>query len=147
MIRPATLDDLELLIEGNHALALETEGLTLDRATLGAGVRAVLAGEQPGFYRVLEEDGRVVAQLMITFEWSDWRDRMVWWIQSVYVAPEHRGRGAYRRLYEAVRAEAEAAGAAGLRLYVDARNTRAQEVYARLGMNGEHYRVFEAMFG
>jgi ribosomal protein S18 acetylase RimI-like enzyme len=146
MIRQASEQDLDALVEGNLELARETEGLALDPATLRAGVGAVLAGRVPGRYFVLEAAGRVVAQLMITFEWSDWRNRQVWWIQSVYVWPQARQQGAYRRLYAAVKAEAEAAGAGGIRLYVDATNTRAQAVYAALGMNGEHYRVFEAMF-
>lgn len=146
MMRDATVDDLELLVRGNAEMAKETEGLELDPDTLRAGVRAVLEGTQPGRYVVLEEQGRVVAQLMLTYEWSDWRNRTVWWIQSVYVPPESRGLGAYKRLYLAVLAEAEAAGAGGLRLYVDGRNERAQKVYAALGMDGAHYRVFERMF-
>lgn len=145
-VRPATLADQDAIVVGNAAMALETEGLVLDPATLRAGVRAVLAGEVPGLYRVVEKGGAVVSQMMITFEWSDWRNRMVWWIQSVYTSPSHRGQGHYRRLYAAVREEAVAAGAAGLRLYVDARNTAAQAVYGVLGMDGGHYRVFEAMF-
>lgn len=145
MIRAATLEDIDAIVAGNLAMALETEDLRLDEPRLRAGVRAILAGEVPGFYRVIEEDGRVLAQLMITFEWSDWRARMVWWIQSVYVWPEHRRRGLYARLYEALRQEAQVAGAAGIRLYVDSRNARAQAAYSALGMDGEHYRVFEAM--
>jgi ribosomal protein S18 acetylase RimI-like enzyme len=146
MIREARHEDLDALVAGNHAMALETERLRLDPAVLRAGVTAVLEGRAPGRYYVFEADGRVLAQLMITFEWSDWRDRVVWWIQSVYVDPEHRRRGLYGQLYAAVREEARAAGAAGLRLYVDASNTRAQATYEALGMDGGHYRVFEAMF-
>lgn len=145
-VRAATLADLDVLVAGNAAMALETEDLVLDPAVLRAGVRAVLAGEVPGFYRVVEEDGGIVSQMMLTFEWSDWRNRTVWWIQSVYTPPAHRGRGHYRQLYASVLAEAQAAGAGGLRLYVDSRNTSAQAVYATLGMDGAHYRVFEAMF-
>ena len=92
------------------------------------------------------ETGAVVGQLMITTEWSDWRNGAVWWIQSVYVWPEARGLGVFRALYEAVCTRAVSAGAAGVRLYVDTQNIRAQAVYTRLGMNGDHYRVFEAMF-
>jgi len=84
---------------------------------------------------------------MVTQEWSDWRDAWVWWIQSVYVWPKARRQSAYRRLYQHVLAEAEAAGAAGIRLYVDKRNQRAQQTYQNLGMNGDHYQVFEKMFG
>lgn len=146
VVRRATLDDLPVLVAGNLAMAAETEQLQLDPAVLTAGVRAALDDPQRGAYWVLEQAGHVQAQLMITYEWSDWRNRLVWWIQSVYVAPEARGQGLYRALYEAVLQEAEAAGAGGVRLYVDTTNVRAQEVYARLGMNGDHYRVFEKMF-
>lgn len=146
MIRPATLTDLAKLVEGNRAMARETEELDLDEATITAGLRAVLEGRVPGFYRVLEEEGEVVAQLMITFEWSDWRNCMVWWIQSVYVWPKARRKGAFRQLYRAAVEEARASGAGGIRLYVDERNQRAQETYRNLGMNGGHYRVFEEMW-
>lgn len=146
MIREARRDDAEALVAGNLAMAEETEGLRLDPEVLRAGVRAVLEGRAAGRYYVAEEAGRVVAQLMITHEWSDWRNRDVWWIQSVYVWPEARARGRYRALYEHVLEQARAAGAGGVRLYVDTRNQRAQSVYTALGMDGGHYRVFERMF-
>lgn len=139
------MQDLDALVAGNLAMALETENLRLHEDTLRAGVRAVLLGQAPGFYRVIEAEGRVVAQLMITFEWSDWRARTVWWIQSVYVWPSHRRQGLYRKLYDAIVAEGRGAGVAGIRLYVDARNEAARATYAALGMDGEHYRVFEKM--
>lgn len=146
MIRLATPDDLAALVDGNLAMALETEGLTLDRSVLERGVRAALTNARTGRYYVGVQEDRVVAQLMITLEWSDWRNADVWWIQSVYVHPDVRRQGWYRRLYAFVRSEARGAGAAGLRLYVDRRNTPAQAVYAKLGMDGEHYALFEAMF-
>ena len=146
IVRLAVLSDLEAIVSGNLALAQETERVRLDPATLHEGVRALLEARAPGRYWVGELDGSVVSQLLVTFEWSDWRNRMVWWIQSVYVAPGARRRGLFRALYDTARREAHAGGAAGLRLYVDATNTRAQEVYAALGMNGDHYRVFEDMF-
>ena len=145
-VRPAVAEDLEALVAGNLALAEETERVRLDADTLRQGIRALLESRAPGRYWIAELDGRVVGQLLITFEWSDWRDRMVWWIQSVYVQPDARGRGVLRTLYEAVRREAVAAGSGGLRLYVDTTNIRAQAAYAALGMNGDHYRVFEDMF-
>lgn len=120
--------------------------MRLDVETLRAGLLALLESRAPGRYWIAELEGRVVGQLLITFEWSDWRNRMVWWIQSVYVKPGARGRGVLRTLYDVVRREAQAAGAGGLRLYVHTENIRAQRVYSALGMNGDHYRVFEDMF-
>jgi ribosomal protein S18 acetylase RimI-like enzyme len=131
-VRPATLADLDTLVDGNAAMALETEQLQLDRA--------------PGRFSVAEHEGRVVGQLLITYEWSDWRNRPVWWIQSVHVAADARRLGVFRALYTHTRQAAQAAGAGGLRLYVDTTNVRAQAVYAALGMNGGHYQVFEDMF-
>ena len=146
MIRLARQDDLEALVAGNLAMAYETERVRLDADVLRAGVSAVLDGRAPGAYWVFEEDGRVRGQLLLTYEWSDWRNRNVWWFQSVYVEPQWRRRGLFRQLYVAVREAARASGAGGLRLYVDASNARAQAVYTALGMNGDHYRVFEDMF-
>jgi ribosomal protein S18 acetylase RimI-like enzyme len=145
-VRPATPADLDVIVAFNLGLAKESESVRLDVSTLREGVSAVLEGRAPGRYWAAERDGRVVGQLLITFEWSDWRSRMVWWIQSVYVAPEARRQGVLQALYATVRREAQAAGAGGLRLYVDNTNTGAQAAYAALGMNGEHYRVFEDMF-
>jgi ribosomal protein S18 acetylase RimI-like enzyme len=145
-VRPARHDDLDALVAGNLAMAEETERVRLDAATLRQGITALLDSRAPGRYWVAELDGRVVGQLLITFEWSDWRNRMVWWIQSVYVAPDVRSRGVFRMLYDTARREAQSAGAGGLRLYVDNTNTSAQAVYTKLGMNGGHYRVFEDMF-
>ena len=145
-IRPATIDDLDFIVSGNLALARETENLTLDLEVLRAGVTALLREQAPGRYWVAEHDGRLVGQTLITFEWSDWRNRMVWWIQSVYVLPDARQLGVFRAIYAHLRAEAHTTGAGGIRLYVDITNTRAQQVYTVLGMNGNHYRVFEDMF-
>ena len=147
-IRPATLADLDTIVANNLAMALETEELDLEPSVLRPGVEAALGGRVDAFYRLAQEavDGPVIGQLMITREWSDWRNAFVWWIQSVYVPPAARGRGVYKALYEQARAEAREAGAAGLRLYVDLRNARARAVYDRLGMRGDHYQVFEAMF-
>jgi ribosomal protein S18 acetylase RimI-like enzyme len=145
-VRPATPSDLDAIVAWNAALAEESERLQLDRDTLRAGVRALLDGLVPGRYWVAQLDDRPAGQLLVTFEWSDWRNAVVWWIQSVYVAPEARRQGVFRALYETARREAQAGGAGGLRLYVDSTNTRAQAVYASLGMRGDHYRVFEDMF-
>jgi GNAT superfamily N-acetyltransferase len=145
-IRPAIGADIDFIVASNLALAQETEGLWLDEGVLREGVQSLLDGKAPGRYWIAESDHGPVGQLLITYEWSDWRNRMVWWIQSVYVRPDARAHGVFRALYGHVRAEARASGVGGLRLYVDTSNARAQQVYAALGMNGDHYRVFEDMF-
>jgi GNAT superfamily N-acetyltransferase len=145
-IRDATPGDLIFIVEANRALAAETEGVRLDPDTVRAGVEALLDARAPGRYWIAEIDGRAVGQLLVTFEWSDWRNRVVWWIQSVYVVPSARRHGVFRALHAHARREAQSAGAAGLRLYVDVTNTAAQAVYDAIGMNGGHYRVFEEMF-
>ena len=146
-IRRAKPSDAKIIAEFNFAMAKETEHFELDRKRLLRGVASLLKDASNGFYILAEVDRKIVGQLMITYEWSDWRNRTVWWIQSVYVSPAARQHGVFRALYAHVRAEAKAAGAGGLRLYVDNTNTRAQQVYAALGMTGDHYRVFEDMFG
>jgi ribosomal protein S18 acetylase RimI-like enzyme len=143
-IRPARPDDLDVLVGFARAMAHETEGLALDGATLRAGTAAMLADPAKGRCFVLEVAGTVVATCMLTVEWSEWRNGFFWWIQSVYVAPEHRGRGHYRRLHAHVRAlAAREPDVCGLRLYVEEENRRAQAVYRALGMAETRYRVFE----
>jgi len=142
--RPALADEIPLLAEFQLAMARETEQLRLDPATVSAGVSAVFARPELGRYYVAHGGDGVLGALLITFEWSDWRNGTVWWIQSVYVAPHARQRGVYAGLYRHIQELAAADPTVrGIRLYVDKRNRRAQEVYGRLGMNGEHYQVFE----
>jgi len=144
--RDADRSDRDVIVEFQLAMARETEDLDLDRGILTRGVEAVFENAALGRYFVAESSGRVVASLLITNEWSDWRNGMVWWIQSVYVRPENRRQHIYAGLYEHVRRMVESRpDVRGIRLYVDRRNTAAQEVYTRLGMNGEHYQVFEWM--
>lgn len=145
-VRPARIGDAGRIVAWNLAMARETEGLALDPATVQRGVETVFQRETGAKYYVAEVAGEVVGQCMVTTEWSDWRNTFVWWFQSVYVPRPWRHRGVFRTLYRAVREEALANGAAGLRLYVDKGNTNAQGVYGALGMNGDHYQVFEAMF-
>lgn len=145
-IRQARPDEAERIATWNEAMARETEDLALDPATVRRGVRAVFDGHVDGRYFVAERLGAPVGQLMITREWSDWRAAHVWWIQSVYVLPAARRHGVYRALHDAAVAAAREAGAAGLRLYVDARNARAMATYASMGMDGGHYRMFESLF-
>ena|ERR1051326_3891754 len=144
--RRAALTDLNSIVEFQLAMARETEDLELNRAVCAKGVQAVFDNSSLGAYYVGEKEGRAIASLLTTYEWSDWRNGVVWWIQSVYVMPEARKQGIYAGLYAYVKNLAEDdEHVQGIRLYVDKRNTRAQQVYARLGMNGEHYQVFEWM--
>jgi ribosomal protein S18 acetylase RimI-like enzyme len=127
-------------------MARETESVELNRHVCSRGVEAVFEDRSLGRYYVAESGATLIGSLMITFEWSDWRNGVVWWIQSVYVRPEFRRQRVYARLYEHVRSLADQnESVKGIRLYVDTRNEPAQEVYRRMGMNGEHYRVFEWM--
>lgn len=144
--RPATLADASTIADFQLRMALETEAVTLDPAICRAGVAAVFERPGLGCYHVAEENGRLLASTLLTYEWSDWRNGIVWWIQSVYVPPSDRRRGIFAGLYRYLQSQAEADPLVrGLRLYVDLRNRPAQTVYTRLGMNGEHYRVFEWM--
>ena len=144
LIRPATLEDAEFLVSGNTNMALETEGRALDTHTLRAGVCAVFDDPARGFYLIAEIDGRPAGQMMITYEWSDWRNGAFWWIQSVYTIRESRGRGVFKALYSRVESLArESGGVCGLRLYVEAHNQRAQAAYERCGMREAVYCMFE----
>ncbi|HEX9459724.1 MAG TPA: GNAT family N-acetyltransferase [Thermoanaerobaculia bacterium] len=144
--RQATPDDVSVIVDFQMAMALETEELDLDRDVCTRGVKAVFGDPSRGRYFLAQSEGTVVASLMITYEWSDWRNGNVWWIQSVYVRPSFRGQRVYAGLYEHIQRLVQADdGVRGIRLYVDRRNVSAQQVYTRLGMNGEHYQVFEWM--
>lgn len=145
-IRRARLDDLPTLVEFNRAMAWETEGLQLEPERLRAGVDAVLREPAHGFYLVAEQDAAVIGAMMVTFEWSDWRNGLFWWIQSVYVRPDQRRRGVFRRLYRAVgELAANDPNVCGFRLYVERDNRAAQQTYAALGMRPTHYVLFEQL--
>jgi ribosomal protein S18 acetylase RimI-like enzyme len=144
LIRTALPTDCDVIVDFNCRLADETEGKLLDRAIVTRGVAAALADAHKARYFLACDGERPVGQLMFTWEWSDWRDGVFWWLQSVYVVAEFRGRGVFRRLFEHVR---ELAGrdpqVVGLRLYVEHDNSAAQAVYARLGMSRPGYHVLE----
>ena len=145
-VRQATAAEASRIAAFNRTMAMETEGLALDEKTVAAGVVALMGHPERGFYMVAEADGVVAGCLLVTYEWSDWRNKMFWWIQSVYVKPEYRGRGLYTALDEKVRELAAQAGnVCGFRLYVHKGNTRAQEVYRSLGMQETEYLLFEDM--
>jgi GNAT superfamily N-acetyltransferase len=146
-IRAATREDIAFLVDANAAMALETEGKTLDRERLTRGVAAVFDAARRGFYRIAEHDGQAVGCLLVTFEWSDWRDGDWWWIQSVYVLPQARRHGVFRALYRDVESAAQTTpGVIGLRLYVEWENARAQRTYQTLGMEQEHYHLYARPF-
>jgi GNAT superfamily N-acetyltransferase len=143
-IRDAEARDLDFIANGNAAMALETEHKLLDPATVRAGVQAAFDDPARGRYFVAEMDGRIVGQIMITYEWSDWRNGVFWWIQSVFVAPAARRHGAFRALYQHVERLAKAMpGVCGLRLYVENDNMRAQRTYLGCGMVDAGYLVME----
>jgi GNAT superfamily N-acetyltransferase len=142
-VRTARPDDAAVIADFNLRLAAESEDLALEPATVRAGVEALLADPAKGLYFLAESDGRPVGQLMLTVEWSDWRNGPIYWLQSVYVLPAARGGGVFRALWERAVATARAAGARAVRLYVDEDNRAAQDVYRRVGMRPSHYLVFE----
>lgn len=143
-IRPARREDSAAIIDFQVRMARETEGMELDLPTVTRGVQAVFDDPARGEYWVAESGGRMVGSLLTTYEWSDWRNGTVIWIQSVYVPLELRRSGIYRRLYEHLRERVLASpGLMGIRLYTDRRNAAAQRVYERLGMSREHYEMFE----
>jgi GNAT superfamily N-acetyltransferase len=144
--RFAMLSDIPSLIQFQLAMAKETEDIQLNPQVCEQGVQAVFDRPELGMYYVAEVDGIVAASALTTYEWSDWRNGVVWWIQSVFVLPQYRRRGVYAGLYAHIRQLATSSdNVRGIRLYVDRRNGVAQRAYWSLGMNGDHYQVFEWM--
>ena len=147
-IRKAAPADIETLIHFQQRLAVETESVQLDRDVLQKGIEAMFADPAKGRYYVAELDGEIAGCHMITYEWSDWRNGMVWWLQSVYIKESFRKRGVFKAMYEnLMKMIAVDNRVSGLRLYVEKSNHRAQETYRAMGMNGDHYIVFEKMKG
>lgn len=146
-IRRATTDDADVVADFNNRLAIESENKHLDMARLLPGVKALLADEHKGVYHLAcDATGKPIAQVMYTYEWSDWRNGWFWWIQSVYVTAEHRGKGVFRQVFQHLQQQAQAAGnIIGFRLYVEENNTPAHEVYARSGFEKAGYFVLEKL--
>ncbi len=143
-VRKAREQDIPAIAEFNIAMAQETEAKRLSPAKVKAGMRAVIRHPDHGFYLVAELNGRIAGSLLITREWSDWRNGVFWWIQSVYVPPEFRKQGIYRALYDAVKALARSTpDVCGFRLYVEKNNRAAMAVYSKLGMSETEYRIYE----
>ena len=152
-IRPATMQDVDVLTKFSAAMALETEHRRLDLARLRLGTQAVIDRPEQGQYYVADlhrnapADTVTVGQLLLTYEWSDWRNAQFWWIQSVYVDPAWRRQGVYRAMHQAVMTLAQSrADVCGVRLYVEGDNTVAQGVYERVGLTPSTYRIYESDF-
>jgi len=143
-IREAVESDVDDLVAFNQAMALETEKKRLDQNVLRPGVAAVFTDPYKGFYVVAAENSRIVGGLMVTYEWSDWRNGWFWWIQSVYILPEARGKGIYSKMYDFVKQKAGRYGnVCGFRLYVEKDNSHAQKVYDAVGMELSYYLMYE----
>ena len=146
-IRSATLDDLKVLVAFQTSMAMETEGRALDGDTVREGIKGVFQQPERGFYLVAEADRRVVGSLLVTYEWSDWRNASFWWVQSVYVDSGWRRRGVYSAMHSHVHKLATSRGdVCGIRLYVDHENHVAQQTYASLGMTRARYHMYEIDF-
>ena len=145
-VREATIYDIPVLVAFQKNMARETENIILDAAVVTTGIQKMFEDPAKGKYYVATHDGQVVGCLMTTYEWSDWRNGNVLWIQSVYIDQAHRGKNVYRKLYEHIQKMVLSdINLRGIRLYVDKSNKAAQAVYEKLGMNGEHYQVYEWM--
>lgn len=142
-IRIATVADVDALANHNNLMAQETENKSLHLPTVQSGVKAVINDPVKGFYLIAEIDGQVAANLMVTYEWSDWRNSNIWWVQSVYVAPGHRRKGLYKALYAETKRLAKQQGVGVIRLYVEQENTVAQATYKNLGMQHSYYHLYE----
>ncbi len=145
-IRKARIEDLEILVDFQYKMALESENLELDKSVLRKGISGAIADDAKAMVYVAQENNQLVASLMVTFEWSDWRNGWVWWIQSLYVIPEFREKGIFRQMYSYLQNIVNLReDVKGIRLYVDQSNVRAQRVYQAIGMCGEHYTTYEWM--
>jgi GNAT superfamily N-acetyltransferase len=143
-IREAITDDAPHIIDFQLKMALETENVILDKKIITNGVNAVFNDSGKGQYYIIEGEGNIAGSMLTTFEWSDWRNGMVIWFQSVYVLPEFRGKGLFSDLYhyfEEMVSKRE--DLRGIRLYVDKTNQHAQLVYQKVGMSNEHYEMYE----
>ena len=145
-IRPSRYSEIDAIADFQIRLAQETENIVLDKQLVSTGIEALFADPAKGIYYVAEFQDEIIGCFLITYEWSDWRNGMVWWLQSVYVAESVRKQGVFKKVYEyLIDTISSDPTIIGLRLYVDKSNTRAQKVYQSLGMNGDHYTVFEWM--
>ncbi|WP_435183338.1 GNAT family N-acetyltransferase [Cylindrospermopsis raciborskii G7] len=149
LIRQGELGDLQVLVEFNQALIYETENKQLPINDINAGVKTLLKNPSLGFYLLAQKNNQVVGSLMVTTEWSDWRNGLYWWIQSVYIHPDFRRQGVFKALYQAVKQQAKTQTSglkvSGFRLYVEKENVIAKRTYQSLGMEKSHYEIFEEL--
>lgn len=144
-VRTASEADIATIAEFNRGIAMETEKATLDRNQAEVGVRKALQRPDLCRFFVAEIDGQLAGQAMITYEWSDWQAAIRWWIQSVYVHREYRGRGVFDAIYKHIEEEARQEGdVCGIRLYVKPNNHHAISVYERIGMKPLDRVIYEA---
>ncbi|MFA8341778.1 MAG: N-acetyltransferase family protein [Rhodothermaceae bacterium] len=144
IIRKAAFEDAETIIRFNINMAKETEDKDLPYEKISPGVKGLFSKPEYGFYIVAEVDGEIAASLMITYEWTDWRNGIFWWIQSVYVEEKFRRKGIYSKMYQWVKEQVEKEeGVFGFRLYVEKENIAAQKTYEALGMKETVYKLYE----
>lgn len=142
-ITVGSANDIDAIARFQVAMAMESEGTTLNLERVTQGVAMAIADESKGRYIVARIDGEAVGSLMLTREWSDWNCQWYWWIQSVYIAPSHRNKGVYKAMYATVKQMAKEQNVSQIRLYVDKTNLAAQRAYQRLGMSETHYLMYE----
>lgn len=135
--------DIETIVQFQIAMAMESEGTALDREKVRKGVTSAMKDDSKGTYFVARRHGQAIGSMMLTLEWSDWNNGWYWWIQGVYVMPEHRQAGVFKAMYTYLKEAAKEQGIPEIRLYVDKTNIKAQNAYHKLGMQESHYMIFE----
>jgi ribosomal protein S18 acetylase RimI-like enzyme len=143
-VRLAKPGDAAEIVDFQIKMAMETEDLELDFAIVEKGVRAVFQDATKGQYHVVEDEGKLISSLLLTYEWSDWRNGIIIWLQSLYVLPAYRRQGIFKQMFEYLQAQINKdESLKGLRLYVDKSNHLAQRVYEAMGMDSQHYQMYE----
>lgn len=143
-IRKAVPDDIPVIVDFQQKMAYETEQITLDDSVLSSGVKNVFSDHSLGFYLIVENENKIIASMLLTPEWSDWRNSLFLWIQSLYVLPDFRKKGVFKLLYNYVKTMVSQSDKySGIKLYVDQDNKKAQEAYSKVGMEASHYHLYE----
>lgn len=146
MIRVATIEDADIIVKYNILLAKETEDIDLNEDIVKKGVLNLINDKSKGSYFLYVKDSAVIGQAMITYEWSDWRNKNFWWIQSVYVNKDNRNQKVFKNIFNYIISLAKDMDTCGIKLYVDEKNHMAQDVYSSLGLKSSHYNLFEIYF-